>query len=381
MRPGLIVCAAAFFVLVGCGGAAPTHSPAKQAALQDQVAHRPGQAAEAPAAGQDGRADQNELAPAKGVAAQAAPARVTRKIVYNADVALVVGNLDKGEADLKALVEEMSGFVAGSEITGSVGSPRSGHWRVRVPVERFDAFLTAVVKVGVPERNKADSQDVTDEYYDLEDRIKNKKLEQETLRGYLLEKKATSKLEEILTIEKELSRVRGELDQMEGRLRRLKDVSALATVNVTMREEKDYVPPQAPTFGGSVRATFADSIDLLVRFGQGVVIVAVALAPWLVVLAVVAVPGWRLGRPLNEKSPAVFFVPQLIPRPLDRAEHGVVGPVGRPREVLQIDDPLAHVGGPNRHRVERVVALEEQFGHRVRILPGHDGIPGSESGR
>jgi hypothetical protein len=312
MRPWLIVGAAAFLVTVGCGGSSPRSAKpvaSEQPAPADGERFR-ADVAQAPAvAGQDAREVAHKMAPAagnKGAAERPAADRATRKIVYNADVALVVRDLDKGEADLGALLEEMEGFVAGSEMTGSAGAPRSGHWRVRLPAERFGAFMRAVVKLGVPERNKADSQDVTDEYYDLEDRIKNKKLEQDTLRGYLLEKKATSKLEEILTIEKELSRVRGELDQMEGRLRRLKDLTALATVNVTMREEKDYVPPQAPTFAGSVRGTFADSVDLLVRFGQGVVIVAAALAPWLAVLGLVAVPAWGVGRRYWKKSREVL---------------------------------------------------------------------------
>jgi hypothetical protein len=309
MRPWQLVFVAALLVGVGCdssptpeyrsaskpnpdaafGGPHPAdEAPAAPPAGQDRqpLAKKGAEKAAVPAAGERG--------PAQAPNAPAGP--VSRKIVYNANVGLVVSDIDKAEGDLKAVVKDLDAFIASSEMTGSVGSPRSGHWRVRVPVDRFDSFMTAVVKLGVPERNKADSQDVTDEYYDLEDRIKNKKLEQETLRGYLQEKKATSKLEEILTIEKELSRVRGELDQMEGKLRRLKDLSSLATVDVAMREVKDYEPPQAPTFGGSVRGTFSHSIDLLVRFGQGVVIVAVALAPWLAALAAIAVPGWGIGR-------------------------------------------------------------------------------------
>src|SRR5436309_3301054 len=85
------------------------------------------------------------------------------------------------------------------------------------------------------------------------DAIKKKRMEMETLRTYLQEKKATTQLEGILTIEKELSRVRGELDQLEGRLRRLKDLSALATATVTLQEKKDYEPEQAGTFGEGVQ--------------------------------------------------------------------------------------------------------------------------------
>jgi hypothetical protein len=232
----------------------------------------------------------------------------SRKIVYNGNVQLIVTDLDKAEAMLKALLKDTESLVASSEITGSAGSPRSGKWRVRVLVNHFDEFMDGVVKVGVPQKNTTDSQDVTDEYYDLEDRIKTKKMELETLRGYLQDKKVTAQLETILTIEKEVSRVRGELDQLEGKLRRMKDLTALATVTVTMQEVKDYQPAPPPTFANSVQGTFADSVDLLARFGKGVAIVAVALAPWLLTLALVAVPGWRIGRRYWKKRAAVETV-------------------------------------------------------------------------
>jgi hypothetical protein len=263
-------------------------APVLGAKPPDEVARRG--AGKEPAAGERGPAD----APAQS--------SLKRRIIYNGTLQLIVKDLDTAESDFKAILREFGALVANSEMTGSAGAPRSGHWRVRVPVERFDEFMAATVKLGVPQRNTTDSQDVSEEYYDLEDRIKNKKLELDTLRDYLKEKRATSRLDEILTIEKELNRVRTELDQLEGRLRRLKDLTALATADVTLQEVKDYVPPQAPTFAGSVQGTFADSIDLLGRFGRGLVIVAVALAPWLMALAAVAVPGWHVGRRYWKKS-------------------------------------------------------------------------------
>jgi Domain of unknown function (DUF4349) len=314
MRHWLILSAAIFLPLLGCGGTQSPESnvasPARSAIAGSKkgVMMAEGKVDGVPMAPPAGQPQEKAefdkaVAPNAGAANDPGPVpgqahgeKTKRKIVYNGNVELIVTDLDKAEASLKAILKECNALVGSSELTGSAGSPRSGHWRVRVPVDHFEEFIDAIIKVGIPERNTTDSQDVSDEYYDLEDRIKNKKMELETLRGYLQEKKATSQLETILTIEKELSRVRGELDQLEGRLRRMKDLTALATINVTMKEVKDYQPQPAPTFGNSVQGTFADSIDLLVRFGKGVVIVAVAVGPWLALLALIAVPGWRIGR-------------------------------------------------------------------------------------
>src|SRR5262249_53892749 len=67
------------------------------------------------------------------------------KIVYTAEVKLVVPELPTAEEQLKQLLKQNDGFVAQSELSGSAGSRRSGRWRVRVPIENFDAFVTELV--------------------------------------------------------------------------------------------------------------------------------------------------------------------------------------------------------------------------------------------
>jgi hypothetical protein len=212
----------------------------------------------------------------------------------------------------------LRGYQASSELHGSAGSPRSRTWKLRVPVARFEDFRAEVLKFGVPQRDRVDSEDITERYYDLAERLKNRKRAEETLRGYLEDKKAVSKLEDILKVESELIRVREEIEVQEGQLRRWANLSALATLSVTMEEVKDYVPPQAPTFGRRVLTTFTDSLDLLLRFGRWVVLAVVALAPWLAVLALVGIPTWKLARryrrqPAPRPEPPVPEVPVVQP--------------------------------------------------------------------
>src|SRR5262249_9770143 len=217
-----------------------------------------------------------------------------RKIIYNADVQLVVEDLPNAEDSLKQLLRKYDGFIAQSELTGSAGARRSGHWRLRIPVEGFDEFLSELVKLGVPERNKTDSQDVTDQFYDLEARVKNRKSEEESLRKLL--EQTTGKMEDILAVRRELNQVRGDIDQKEGQLRRLANLSSLTTVNVTLKEEKDYAPPQSPTFASNIAGTFAGSVDALQSLGKALVLFVVALAPGLPLLLLIAIPAWLLLR-------------------------------------------------------------------------------------
>jgi len=223
-------------------------------------------------------------APAGGEKPLPSASALQRKIIYTAEVQLVVEAFDSIPAEVEALAKRSDGYVASSAVTGSPGRPRSGQWTIRVPVERYDEFLTAVKQLGEVQRVSTDSKDVSEEYYDLESRIRNKKKEESRLLELLAD--ATGKLEEILSVERELARVREEIERMEGRVRVLDDLTTLTTVTLRISEIKDYVPEQAPTYATRVRRAWSGSIDTLVSTAKTVSIAVVAAAPWLAVLLV-----------------------------------------------------------------------------------------------
>ena len=77
----------------------------------------------------------------------------------------------------------------------------------------------------------------------------------------------------------------------------------MATYDITIQERKGYVPPEAPNFDTRLGRTWGNSVDALRTFGQIVVLVIVALVPWLPVVAVVVAPLWLLGRRWHRPSP------------------------------------------------------------------------------
>ena len=197
--------------------------------------------------------------------------------------------------------------MARSEITGSAGSPRHGHWTVRVPADHYEKFLIAATQLGKVQDVHSDSQDVTEEYCDLAARIHNKK--QEEARILELLSKAAGRLDEVLTLEHELSRVRGEAEQMEGRLRVVGDLSAMSSVNIDIREIKSFVPEPLATFAARVRLAWEDSTTALVSIAQALSILLVALSPWAGVLlppllVAVIVLRVRAARKLPQARPS-----------------------------------------------------------------------------
>lgn len=224
-------------------------------------------------------------------AAGAAPvAALPRKVIRTGDIQLRVADFDTVVRKFRQSVDEIKGaYVAKAEITGSPGTPRRGTWTVRLPAASFDAFMEELAELGVPERNVIDSRDVTEEFYDLEARIRNKKAEEARLVKLL--DSSTGKLDEILKVEHEISRARGEVEHMEGRSRMMENLAAMTTVTVVILEVKDYVPPpaspapQAPTFAARIKQTFGDSTGALIQLSEFVILVLVGLAPWVPVMA------------------------------------------------------------------------------------------------
>ncbi len=223
---------------------------------------------------------------------------ISRKIIYDAQVDLLVDSVDPVARKLTGLIQSARGFIAEQNVTGSPGTLRSIHWRIRIPVDQFDSFVESVVALGELERNNRTSQDITDQYYDIEARIKNKKVEEQTLQKILQER--SGKLEDVLKIEIELSRVRGEIEQFEGKIRVLENLSSLATLTLNVREREKYTPP-APVvagFGTQISRTWDGQIHNLVDFGKAIVLWAVSWAIWIPFLLAGVLLAWILLRKL-----------------------------------------------------------------------------------
>lgn len=155
----------------------------------------------------------------KAEVAAAPGARDSSMIVYTATLTMAVYQVQPNLTAVERIAKEKGGFLA---IRGD------NRITVRVPRERFEDALGAIEKVGDVLHRDVTAEDVTDQYTDLEIRIKNARAMQTRLKQ-LLEKAA---VKEALDIEKELARVTEELELMEGKLKLLKDKIAYSTITV-----------------------------------------------------------------------------------------------------------------------------------------------------
>lgn len=265
----------------GCGSEVPSRS----SQYFEPPSKAPATPADAAAAQSSFRAAKAAPAEAGGGADAAAPAApgLERKIIYNADLELGVEKFSDLAPKVEALAQRFGGFVASSDASGMPGQPRNGLWRIRVPAARFQPLLDAIRALGEIRRISTNSDDVSEEFYDVEARMRNKKQEESRLLKLLEDR--TGKLEEVLAVEREIARVRGEVEQLEGRLRVLTDLMSLSTVTLRVEEIAAYQPEQAATFGARLGRSFHGSLGSLVATSEALAVFIAASVPWLAVLA------------------------------------------------------------------------------------------------
>lgn len=283
--------------VVGCGAeSADQFSSSNQSEDLLVMAEGPAAGDAAPAAPADGAAEARQPEHAGG--AVGVPAALQqRKIIFNATIALRVDDLDDAFKQLFQLVEQSGGYISSSSANGNAGSARSGEWMMRIPGGGFSGFTRDVAGLGEVVTNSMTSQEVTAEFHDLEARIRNKQQEEMRLQDFL--DNSTAKLEDILKVENEITRVRGEVESMQGRLRVLADLTSLSTVTVRMSEVVDFVPPvlaSEPAFGDQISSTWNSTVESMTDLGKAFVLLVIAVVPWVVVFGVPSVVVCSLVR-------------------------------------------------------------------------------------
>ena len=178
-----------------------------------------------------------------------------RKVIYTATFALVVGDIRGAQDRIKAQAEQMGGYMermGGSFIV------------VRIPAEKFEQVEGMLAKFGSVTGRDISALDVTEQYFDMEVRLKNARALAERLREIAKQAAGTS---DLLEAEKELARVTDEIERLEGQLNRLKNRIAYATIQVNLSRER-----QAPgvQVGGRLPFRWLQELglDSLLSFGS-----------------------------------------------------------------------------------------------------------------
>jgi hypothetical protein len=293
----LIVIVALSMSVVGCGMAAPAPSVVQEREM----------AAESmPVAVPEAPAPMEESTDAGYAAVDSAA--IDRMIVRTATLALVVEDTEETLKGIEDLAAELEGYVSNVQ-TWRQNEQLAGSVTVRIPVIYFDQARERIKEMAIElEGENVSSQDVTEEYVDLEARLKNLEVAEEELLELLASAQETHKdAESILEIYREITNVRQQIEQLKGRMQYLENAADLATLTISLTPEEIEEPVVEPGWEPlrQVRdalRTLVNALKFLVDVLIWVVLFLLPLAAILASPVVVVWLVWYLRRRRKRQS-------------------------------------------------------------------------------
>jgi len=209
-------------------------------------------------------------------------------LVRSGAASVEVDSVDAAAARVRALATQLGGFVASTSLAAGRAQVRSATLEVKVPAARFDALVSGLAPLGRVETVNVTAEDVGEEFVDVAAREANGRRLESRLVDLLAQR--AGRLGDVLAVERELARVREEIERYEGRLRFLRAHAATSTLAVTVHERPPLVgdSPAASPIGDAVRQAWRNFVGLVAWL--------IAASGVLVPLGIIALLGWRIAR-------------------------------------------------------------------------------------
>ena len=228
-------------------------------------------------------------APAGPSTPELAAAVEPRLRVKTGAMTLIVTDIKSAEEAASGLCARFGGYVALSRVI----SP-SGTLTLKVPAERFDAFVADTEKLGRLKNKEISTEDVSERYYDLETRVANKRILLARYQDYL---KRAGNTRELIDLEREINNVTTEIESLEGSFRTLKNSVAYSTLHLALTlapEVRSGLEP--PSLAAGLRAAGDFTLGYLYYFFLVILYMLIVGVPLLLAAALVYFVGFgRLG--------------------------------------------------------------------------------------
>jgi hypothetical protein len=272
-----LVAPIAFLALISCAGEPRADGPPI-----------PSVAAAAPGAIMSESAEAKPTSsPGQALATAAVPSGPReRMLVREADLTIEVSKYASAADAIARLAVREGGFVVSTEqhVTSEV-QVLAGRVVIRVPSPRFDAVLASLQKIAAAvEGARSTTNDVTEEFVDVEARLRAKRALEERYLAILASAKTVA---ETLDVERSLGAVREEIERIEGRRRFLADQAAMSTFRIDLHEPYPALASESGGVGKTLGDAVSKGVDGLVYVLAGLVIFLIGGSPLLVITIVI----------------------------------------------------------------------------------------------
>lgn len=216
-----------------------------------------------------------DMMPVPAPSAGETAAEADQRIMKTGSLNIVVDDVGAAAAQITSLAAGQSGFVQDSSVSEREDGTHYGYVTVRVPAAQFESVIAEIKKLAnVVENESVSGQDVTEQYTDLEARLRNAQAQEATYLRILDQAKT---VEDTLSVQRELTNIRYQIESLQGQLKYLSNKTDYSTISVYLSEE--------PTVGLPTKefrpwTSVKEALRALGVVGQNMVIAAI----WVVII-------------------------------------------------------------------------------------------------
>lgn len=229
--------------------------------------------------------------------------QVERKVIKNADLAVVVKDPEESMKSIAALAEKLGGYVVSSNLYQSSYGPNNipvpeASVSIRIPAEKLTEVLETIKKDAVEvEHENISGQDVTDQYVDLTSRLTAKQAAEKKLLEIL---EQATETEDVLAVYQQLQQIQSEIEVLKGQIKYIDESAAMSSVSVRLIADETVQPIEIG--GWKLQGTAKEAIEDLVFFTQSftrfLIRFVIYILPSLILIAIPLYLVYRGGRAL-----------------------------------------------------------------------------------
>jgi hypothetical protein len=207
----------------------------------------------------------------------------TSMLIRTGQASVEVDSLEAAVAGVRRLTERVGGLLADASMQLGQHQVRSATLELRIPAERWDEVVGGLGSLGRVEAVNVQVEDVGEEFVDLTARLENARRYEQRMLELLANR--TGKLEDVLAVERELARIREEIERMQGRRRYLETRVAVSRLSITVHEPAPLVGeyPGSNVIADAFRQAWRNFVGFIAAFIASLGV----LVPLLVIVAVV----------------------------------------------------------------------------------------------
>lgn len=209
-------------------------------------------------------------------------APIERKLIYTADLTIEVQKFDPINDKISETVKNMGGYIANSTIRLGSREEKSGTIIVKIPALQFDRAIMIFSGLGIVKQKNVRGQDVTEEYFDTEARLKSAEMLKERYEK-LLDK--AKDIKDMLTIEQEINRIQTEIERQQGHLKLLNNLVSFSTITLNVGEPLVVVQHEKGFFG-ILKDSIRDLLENLVKSIAGFIASLGVLIPFAILILI-----------------------------------------------------------------------------------------------